>query len=120
MAAFGLHVVGDHREAFRRVTRDLKPEVGSTVERKRTVRSLPGGPVHAPPGFVVSPAYSNGTFQVTFAGASNTAYTAQWAVSVTGSWSFFQTVTAGTDGLIQVTDTRVPPVASRYYRIMYP
>ena len=85
-----------------------------------TVLVTVSSPIPPPPSFVVSPDYSNGTFQVTFAGTSNTAYTAQWAPSVTGSWSFFQTVTAGSDGLIQVTDTPVPPVASRDYRIVYP
>ena len=87
---------------------------------KGTVLVEVSATIPPPSGLVVPPTFSNGTFQVTFAGTSNTAYTAQWGPSVTGTWAFFQTITAGTDGLIQLTDTPVPPSASRYYRIVYP
>jgi hypothetical protein len=87
-----------------------------TVQVTVTSANLPS------PNVVVPPAYDSGsgTFSVTFAGIPGYTYTIQSAESPTGPWSFLKTVTAGIDGLIEVTDTEVPPPPSRYYRTVYP
>jgi hypothetical protein len=71
---------------------------------------------------VVPPAYDSGsgTFHVTFAGIPDYAYTVQTATDPSGPWSFLKTATAGTDGLIEVSDSQIPPPPSRYYRMVYP
>jgi hypothetical protein len=75
-----------------------------------------------PPYVVVPPTYDSGsgTFQVTFTGLPNHTYTIQTAPSPTGPWSFLKTVTTGSDGLIVVTDSDLPPPPARYYRVVYP
>ena len=71
------------------------------------------------PNVVGTPTYSNGIFRVTFAGIPGFAYTVQRAPTPAGSWSFYQSVTAGTNGLFLVTDPN-PPSPSGYYRTVYP
>jgi hypothetical protein len=75
-----------------------------------------------PPYVVVPPTYDSGsgTLQVTFAGLPNHTYTIQTAPSPTGPWSFLKTVTTGSDGLIVVTDSDLPPPPARYHRVVYP
>jgi autotransporter-associated beta strand protein len=75
-----------------------------------------------PPYVVVPPTYDSGsgTFQATFTGLPNHTYTIQTAPSPTGPWSFLKTVTTGSDGLIVVTDSDLPPPPARYYRVVYP
>jgi hypothetical protein len=95
---------------------------GGTVVVTVTVNvtSPSGGGVSL--NIVSPPAYDSvsGTFSVTFAGIPTITYAVQTATSPTGPWSFLKTVTAGADGLIQVTDTQNPPPPARYYRMIYP
>jgi fibronectin-binding autotransporter adhesin len=70
---------------------------------------------------VSGPTLNNGVFSVRFAGVPGYTYSAQWAPAVTGPWTTFTNVVAGTNGLFDVTeDVGNPGPTERYYRTTYP
>jgi hypothetical protein len=73
---------------------------------------------------VVSTAYDSGTgtFSVTFAGIPGVEYTIERSPlpSPSYSWSKFENITAGADGMIVVTDGPGAPNDGRVYRTVYP
>ena len=76
------------------------------------------------PNIVGSPTYDpvTGTFSVTFAGIPGVEYTVETSPlpSPSYSWSKFENVTAGSDGLFVVTDGPGAPDDGRVYRTVYP
>jgi hypothetical protein len=70
---------------------------------------------------VSGPTLNNGVFSVQFAGVPGYTYSVQWAPAVTGPWTTFTNVTAGANGLFQVTEeVGEPGPSERYYRTIYP
>jgi autotransporter-associated beta strand protein len=93
---------------------------GTSAAATVTVDVLSGGGTS--PTVVAGPTYSAGTFSVTFAGIPGVEYTIESSPlpSPSYSWSRLKNVTAGTNGMIVVTDGPDLPGDGRIYRTVYP
>jgi len=68
-------------------------------------------------GAVILP---NGHFAVSFLGTPNVPYTIKYAPDVKGPWQPLTNITADTNGLIKIDDSRAGAPPRRFYRAFYP